>query len=124
VERGGTGKYLNARAAAATASARFVPTGVGLRIAAAIRAVDVDRGLALTTPEGPAFAVAEPPEWLELHALIAMTPRSAHTDISRLTPVRRLIDAAGSTLVIVPSWVRRATAHRHDRTFSAGQQAT
>src|SRR5262245_7805397 len=78
-----------------------------------MRAVDSDRGLPLTAAEVPSVAIAEPPEWLELHALIAMTPRSAHTDISRLTPARRVIDAAGSTLHIVPSWVCRVTAHRH-----------
>jgi len=122
VEPGGTGKCLNARAAAATASARFVPTTAGSRIAVEMRAVDSDCGLPLTTAEVPTVAVAEPPEWLELHALIAMTPRSVHTDISRLTPVRRVIDAAGSTLHIVPSWVHRVTAHRHDRTSKGGCQ--
>jgi hypothetical protein len=108
VEPGGTGKRLNARAAAATARARFVPATVGLPIAVETRAVDSDCGLPLTTAEVPAVAVA-PPEWFELHALIAMTPRSVHTDISLLTPVRRVIDAAGSTLYIVPSWERRVT---------------
>jgi len=81
--------------------------------------MDPDCGLPLTTAELPAVAVAEPPEWLELHALIAMMPKSAHTDSSLLTPVRRLIDAAGSTLHIVPSWKRRVTAHRHVSALAA-----
>jgi hypothetical protein len=44
VEPGGTGKCLNARAAAATASARFAPATAGLRIAVEMRAVDCDCG--------------------------------------------------------------------------------
>ena len=92
VAPGGTGKCLNARAAAATASARFVPTGVGLRIAAEMRAADSDCGLPLTTAEVPAVIVAEPPEWLKLHAPSARTPRSAyrhHPSHTRETGDRR-----------------------------------